>query len=116
MGALQVLADPRTSLAQGLHAIIVAEMVDNDGWEMLIRLARDLGHTQLATRFNTALDHEQRHLQMGRAWLSREVALEANRELMPKLCRGSRQDEHPFWLERGYLRAPVFLTPPGRDA
>jgi hypothetical protein len=38
MGLMQVLTDPKTSVAQALHAILVAEMPDNVAWEELIEL------------------------------------------------------------------------------
>ena len=38
MGLMQVLTDPKTTVAQALHAILVAEMTDNAAWEELIEL------------------------------------------------------------------------------
>lgn len=68
MGLMQVLTDPRTSLAQSLHAILVAEMTDNAGWEMLIMLADDQGQSAMIPEFTVALDEERQHLQMVQAW------------------------------------------------
>lgn len=43
LGILQVLADPRTTIGQSLAAILVAELADNAGWELLVQLADDSG-------------------------------------------------------------------------
>ncbi|HEY8607202.1 MAG TPA: ferritin-like domain-containing protein [Noviherbaspirillum sp.] len=68
MGLMQVLTDPRTTMAQSLHAIMVAEMTDNAGWELLIALAEDQGQDALISDFTVALDEERAHLQMVRSW------------------------------------------------
>jgi ferritin-like protein len=68
MGLVQVITDPRTTLAQSLHAILVAEMTDNNGWEMLIAMARDQGHDQMADDFTSALESEKEHLQKVQQW------------------------------------------------
>lgn len=77
-GLPALLGDPRTDLRQGLEAVLVAELVDNDCWENLIDLARALGQEELAAEMNGALDAERRHLRRVRGWitaaLSREVA------------------------------------------
>jgi rubrerythrin len=68
-GLLQVVTDPRTSIAQSLHAIHIAELADNDGWVMLIDLAEQMGQTDLVTAFTTALRHEEEHLALVRRWM-----------------------------------------------
>ncbi|HEY0681371.1 MAG TPA: ferritin-like domain-containing protein [Steroidobacter sp.] len=68
MGLLQAVSDPRTTLAQTLHAALAAELIDNQGWEDLIVLARELGHDDMAKRFKTALDEEAVHLTKVRNW------------------------------------------------
>lgn len=68
MGLMQVVTDPRTTLAQSLHAILVAEMTDNNGWELLIALAEDQGQSSMITDFTVALDEERMHLQMVQTW------------------------------------------------
>jgi hypothetical protein len=70
MGIMQVLTDPRTSLAQCLQAILTAELTDNAGWELLIQLADNLGHDELSVQFQEALTHEEEHLVNVRSWLS----------------------------------------------
>lgn len=68
MGLMQVLNDPRTTIAQCLHAMLVAEMTDNAGWEMLIALAEDHGQGTMVADFSVALDEEQAHLMQVRRW------------------------------------------------
>jgi hypothetical protein len=70
MGIMQVLTDPRTSLAQCLQAILTAELTDNAGWELLIQLADNLGYEELSVQFQEALTHEEEHLVNVRSWLS----------------------------------------------
>lgn len=62
MGLLQAISDPRTTVSQALHAILVAEMTDNNGWEMLIALARLQNEDQMADEFSAALANERDHL------------------------------------------------------
>jgi glyoxylase-like metal-dependent hydrolase (beta-lactamase superfamily II) len=54
-GLVQVIADPRTTLPQALHAILIAELVDTDGWQLLIDLCEDLGHDELMADFQAGL-------------------------------------------------------------
>jgi hypothetical protein len=70
MGIMQVLTDPRTSLAQCLQALLTAELTDNDGWRLLIQLADNLGYDEMSAQFETALANEVVHLQNVRTWLS----------------------------------------------
>ncbi|UJR83620.1 ferritin-like domain-containing protein [Sandaracinus amylolyticus] len=69
MGVPQVLHDARTDVHQSLEAILLAELADNDGWAVLIELARSLGHEDLATRFEVALEQEAQHLRDVRGWV-----------------------------------------------
>ncbi|HET8746646.1 MAG TPA: ferritin-like domain-containing protein [Ramlibacter sp.] len=70
MGLLQVLTDPRTTLAQCLNAMLTAEMTDNAGWELLVALAEDAGESELAGRFLGALAQEQEHMAIVKGWLT----------------------------------------------
>ena len=70
MGLMQAITDPRTTFAQSLHAILVAELADHEGWDLLIALAESEGHKDLAQRFAAALDEEQTHLDHVRRWVS----------------------------------------------
>ena len=76
MGILQVLTDPRSSLAQCLQVMLTAELTDNDGWQLLIKLADNLGFDDVKAEFETALAHEEEHIQNVRNWLS-ECVLES---------------------------------------
>src|SRR5688572_19312817 len=48
IGLMQIITDPRMSIAQSLHAIHIAELADNDGWQLLITLAREMGQDDMA--------------------------------------------------------------------
>ena len=76
-GVLQVISDPRTTVAQSLQAILTAELADNDGWQMLQDLTEQLGHAELAEQCSEALEQEQEHLENVRAWLSNMILSEA---------------------------------------
>lgn len=76
-GAPEVLADPRTNLVQSLEALLMAELTDNAGWELLIELARGLGQDAIAEQFQVALEAEAEHLLLVRRWLAAGVTGEA---------------------------------------
>lgn len=80
-GLLQVLTDSRTNLMQGLHAILVAELADRDGWQALCELARVLGMDELARQFQSALMDEERHLAAVRSWVLQTTERLAQGEL-----------------------------------
>jgi hypothetical protein len=75
MGLVQVLNDPRASLAQSLHAILSAELSDGVGWETLIALAHENDQTEMVDHFNDALQQERRHQAMIRGWYEEAVGL-----------------------------------------
>lgn len=68
-GLLQAVTDPRTSVVQSLHALLIAELADNSGWEMLIALAARHKHDAMVREFQHAADEERTHLQQVRAWV-----------------------------------------------
>jgi rubrerythrin len=68
-GLMQAVTDPRMTVAQSLHAILVAELADNAGWEFLIALAEDQKQSSMITDFSVALDEERAHLQQVQRWL-----------------------------------------------
>lgn len=45
-------------MSQCLQANLTAELTDNAGWELLIKPAENLGYSDMATEFQTALEHE----------------------------------------------------------
>jgi rubrerythrin len=68
MGLMQSVSDPRTSLPQTLSSLLAAELIDVASWEMLSRLARNLGNDTLAERFDQALEQENEHLTTINGW------------------------------------------------
>lgn len=77
IGLMQIISDPRMSVAQSLHAIHVAELADHDGWELLVKLAGQLGQDDMADRFKRALAEEDRHLSTVRQLAERICLSEA---------------------------------------
>lgn len=73
LGIMQVLTDPRTSVTQCLQAILTAELTDNDGWQLLVNLAADLGYAEMAQEFQSAQEHEAQHVENVRSWLTAKV-------------------------------------------
>ncbi|HCF59672.1 MAG TPA: hypothetical protein DFS52_16965 [Myxococcales bacterium] len=80
-GLLQVLSDPRTNIEQCLHALLVAELADYDGWETLIQLTDALGQTGLSNAFGEALRDEENHLRAVRRWYADNISAEAGVQL-----------------------------------
>jgi ferritin-like protein len=79
-GILQVVNDARMTLKQSLEAMLIAELVDNDGWTLLIELTRSAGHDALVERFELAREREEEHLEKLRRWVtSANLALERPR-------------------------------------
>lgn len=68
-GLLQVLTDPRSRLADGLHAILIAELTDHDGWDMLVDVAVQTSQDALVPKLRAALVDEEKHLGWVRDWL-----------------------------------------------
>jgi hypothetical protein len=69
MGLMQVLNDPKTTVAQALHAILVAELTDNAAWDELIELTSQVGNDDdLVARFNKAREEEREHLIKVQGW------------------------------------------------
>jgi rubrerythrin len=85
-GVLKVVSDARTTFTQALHAMLIAELADNDAWLVLADLADRLGHEDMAASFRQALADEERHLDRVRAWLTN--ALEGQAGLEPSLMVG----------------------------
>jgi rubrerythrin len=69
-GVMQVVSDPRTTIPQTLQAMLTAELVDNDGWQMLQDLAAELGQDDLEEQCRKAYEEEQEHLEKVRDWLT----------------------------------------------
>lgn len=75
MGLVQVLNDPRTTIAQSLHAIVTAELSDRAGWETLIALADDHQLTEMVAQFTDALNEEREHLALATTWYEEALGL-----------------------------------------
>ena len=86
LGLYQVVTDPRTTLAQSLEAILVAELTDADSWRRLIEVAEVYGQDDMARDFRAAEAAEQRHVALVRAWVDAAAQLEA---------RGKMEEERP---------------------
>lgn len=77
MGPMKVITDPRTTVAQSLQALLTVELVDNCAWELLIRLADDMGMDEMAGRFRQALQQEEEHLAHVKHWYEQLVIIES---------------------------------------
>jgi hypothetical protein len=62
LGLVQVLGGPRVPLRHTAHAILIAELADNDGWTMLIDVATAMGLDSMAADFRAARVVEDEHL------------------------------------------------------
>jgi rubrerythrin len=76
-GWVQVVTDPRTTLTQCLDILLVAELADHGGWELLIGLSDRLGFDELASNFRTALAEETGHVTRVQRWIATAVLGEA---------------------------------------
>jgi hypothetical protein len=81
LGVLQVISDPRTGLAQALHAQQIAELADVAGWDLLGSLAETLGHGELAAHCRLALAQENLHSISMARWLRAHAEVSARGEL-----------------------------------
>ncbi|MGZ8393203.1 MAG: ferritin Dps family protein [Nitrospira sp.] len=77
IGLMQIITDPRMTVAQSLHAIHLAELADNDGWVLLIKLAEAMGQDDMVSTFRQALHDEDRHLKALRQWMEQICLSEA---------------------------------------
>jgi rubrerythrin len=69
-GIGDVLLDPRTSLLDGLEAIVIAELADHEQWMALVDTARDLRRENLARIFMANQATEEEHLSKVRRWIA----------------------------------------------
>jgi rubrerythrin len=77
MGMIQVITDPRTTLAQCIQILLSVELTDNACWELLLELAQEGDHDHLIEPFQKALVAEQEHETMIKQWLRKLVLEEA---------------------------------------
>lgn len=88
LGLVKVVSDPRTTLTQSLHAILIGELADNAGWDLLIALAREQHQSAMADDFTAALQEEQEHLQLIQRWYQEAILgepLESPRDIVPSV-------------------------------
>lgn len=81
MGLMQSVTDPRATMTQCLDTLLAAELVDNDGWKMLIALAEGMGQTDMARKFTDCLAEEDEHLRKVRAWVAERLEIQAGASL-----------------------------------
>jgi hypothetical protein len=74
---MQVVTDPKTTVNQSLHAILVAELADGAAWDELILLTREMGHEDMAAKFEECAAHEAEHLENVRQWHQEATIQEA---------------------------------------
>jgi ferritin-like metal-binding protein YciE len=79
MGIQKVLNDPRTTMAQCLEMLLTLELTDNAAWELLIRLADEMGLKDASEQFQRALEQEKEHLMTVRSWLEEMLMADARR-------------------------------------
>jgi hypothetical protein len=89
MGLVQVLNDPRSSLAQSLHALLTAELSDGVGWETLIALAHEMGHRDMVDGFSDALLQERKHQAMIQSWYEEALGLDMAASSAPSAVTGA---------------------------
>ena len=77
LGWVQAVSDPRTTLTQCMDILLMAELADGDGWQLLADLADQLGFDELADQFRDALSEEERHALRVRGWISAALLGEA---------------------------------------
>lgn len=77
-GWMQVVTDPRTTMAQALNIMLSAEMTDDAGWGLLIELATAAGYGEIAEGFHVAEQAEHRHIDRIKGWLKESVLGEAS--------------------------------------
>jgi len=81
-GLMKVIMDPRTSISQCLQAMLALELTDNAAWELLMKLAEDMGMKDMAQQFQHALQQEDVHLRQVREWYESSVRGQAKMSLL----------------------------------
>jgi rubrerythrin len=92
---MQVVSDPRTTIPQTLQAMLTAELVDNDGWQMLQDLAAELGQDDLEEQCRRAYQEEQEHLEKVRDWLTSMTMDEASGSTEELDASAEEEDTQP---------------------
>src|SRR5512140_2045577 len=50
------------SISHDFHALLTAELADNAGWDLLVKLADEFGDSKAKKEFNKRLHEEEKHL------------------------------------------------------
>jgi bacterioferritin (cytochrome b1) len=87
IGLVQLMTDPRSSVAQCVEAQLTAELTDVAAWDLLIELAEDAGLDEHVTRFKAAKLTEDLHMETMKAWLT-EMTKENKIVPVPRLASG----------------------------
>lgn len=80
-GIQKVLSDPRTTMAQCLEMLVTLELTDNAAWELLVKLADEMGLKDASEQFQRALEQEREHLLTVRSWYEEMMMSEASRSV-----------------------------------
>ncbi|KYF50256.1 hypothetical protein BE04_45310, partial [Sorangium cellulosum] len=81
-GLIKVVTDPRTNLADALEAMLIAELTDNDAWDVLIDMCQGMSD-EVLSQFQAARAAEARHLTMVRSWVKASVLARAQGDDAP---------------------------------
>lgn len=76
-GWVLAITDPRTTLNQCIDVLLVAELSDQGGWELLIQLADQLGFSDMADGFRLAYAEESEHVAKLKRWTATAMLGEA---------------------------------------
>lgn len=68
-GWIKVLNDPQSTFDQCLHILHLAELGDNDSWELLVELAEISDLKEIAVEFRNCLAQEEGHILNVRNWI-----------------------------------------------
>jgi rubrerythrin len=69
MGVIKLAADPRVPFADSLQSLLIAELVDVDGWTILRGLAEEADDDELRMFTERAEQEEMQHLARVRSWI-----------------------------------------------
>ncbi|MFB1483873.1 hypothetical protein [Corallococcus sp. RDP092CA] len=69
-GLLRAVDDPCATLPDALRAVLIAEILNNAGWAMLMDLAEELGPSDLVGAFREVLREETLHLEEVTTWVA----------------------------------------------
>ncbi len=68
-GLVQAVTDPRTSVVQSLHALLMAELADASAWDLLVAMAVHHKRDIMVAAFSQAAEQVRQQLQRVRAWI-----------------------------------------------